>query len=173
MNIPTLTTERLIMRGWRESDLANFAKFQMDKQAAHFVRPSETVAEAWRLMAYFAGHFQLRGFGNWSLERKDTGEHIGRCGPYYPMEWPEPEIGWCIYSEHQRKGYAAEAASASLDYAYKTLGWKTAISLIANDNAPSIALATKLGAMHEGPFVFRDMPCTIYRHLSPQNLNMH
>ena len=173
MSIPIVETERLILRGWREGDLANFSKFQMNKQAAHFVRPSESVPEAWRLMAYFAGHWALRGYGNWSLERKDTGEHIGRCGLYYPMEWPEPEIGWCIYSEHQRKGFAAEAARASLNYAYKKLGWTTAISLIAKDNAPSTALATKLGAKLEGSFVIRNTPCNIYRHLTPSQFLTH
>ena len=173
MNIPTLETERLILREWRESDLTNFAKFLMDKEAARFVRPCETVGEAWRAMAYFAGHWSLRGFGNWSVERKDTGEHIGRCGTYFPMEWPEPEIGWCIYTEHQRQGFAAEAAAASLIFAYEKLGWKTAMSLIATDNAPSIALATRLGATSESSFQYNETDCAIYRHLNPKDFHAH
>ena len=173
MNIPTLETERLILREWRDSDVTNFAKFKMNQEAARFVMPCETVAEAWRSMAYFAGHWLLRGFGNWSVERKDTGEHIGYCGNYYPMEWPEPEIGWCIYPEHQGKGYATEAAAASLNYAYEKLGWKTAMSLIAKDNAPSIALATRLGASFESTFQYRGFDCAIYRHLNHKDFHAH
>jgi RimJ/RimL family protein N-acetyltransferase len=173
MNIPTLTTERLILRDWREGDLANFAKFKMNKEAARFVMPCETVAESWRAMAYFAGHWLLRGFGNWSVERKDTGEHIGYCGSYYPMEWPEPEIGWSIYPEHQHKGYATEAATASLIHAYETLGWKAAMSLIAKENDASIALATRLGATFESSIQYRGFDCGIYRHLNHKDFHTH
>jgi RimJ/RimL family protein N-acetyltransferase len=167
MNIPTLETERLILREWRDSDIGNYAKFQMDKAAARFVRPCETVGEAWRAMTYMAGHWLLRGYGNWSLERKDTGEHIGRCGHYFPMEWPEPEIGWCIYTEHQQQGFASEAAVAALFHAYQKLDWKTAISLIAAENKASLAMAKKLGATFETDFEYNGTFCAVYRHLNP------
>ena len=173
MNIPIVETERLILRAWRDSDIANHARFKMDQEAAQFVMPSATVAEAWRAMAYMAGHWQLRGFGNWSLERKDTKEHIGYCGHYYPMEWPEPEIGWCIYSEFQHKGYATEAAQAAILYAYEKLGWKTAMSLIAKGNEPSIALAERLGAKFESSIQYRGFDCAIYRHLNLQDFQAH
>ena len=159
------------MREWRESDLENYAAFRADSVACKYVGVLNR-GEAWRAMAYWAGHWNLLGFGLWSVTLK-SGEPIGYCGCYYPKEWPEAEIGWGIYAAHQRKGYATEAARASLNYAYKTLGWKTAISLIANDNAPSTALATKLGAKRDGSFVIRDMPCNIYRHLSPSKFLTH
>jgi RimJ/RimL family protein N-acetyltransferase len=171
--IPTLETERLRLREWRDGDIVNFAKFKMDKHAAHFVSPMETLHDSWREMAYCAGHWLLRGFGKWSLERKDTGAHIGYCGPYFPKEWPEPEIGWGIYPEHQHQGFATEAAVASLTYAYDVLKWPTAISLIANENAPSAAVAKRLGANAEAPIHFRCTDCTIYRHLSPTELQQH
>ncbi len=169
MNIPTLETERLILREWRDSDITNFAKFQLDKTAARFVRPNDSIGEAWRAMAYMSGHWLLRGYGNWSLERKDTGEHIGRCGHYFPMEWPEPEVGWCIYTEHQRQGFATEAALAALAHAYQKLGWTTAISLIADENAASMRLAKKLGAKFESNFGYNGASCAVFRHLNPQD----
>jgi RimJ/RimL family protein N-acetyltransferase len=164
VNIPTLETERLILREWRESDFVNYAKFKMNKDASRFVSPAETRHDAWREMTYCAGHWLLRGYGKWSVELKKSRQNIGYCGPYYPEQWPEPEIGWAIFPDHQQKGYAHEAAKASLRYAHQTLGWTTAISLIANDNAPSIALAKKLGALAEKPFHYRNTDCTIYRH---------
>ena len=173
MNIPTLETERLILREWRESDLTNFAKFKLNKDAARFVMTSYTVAEAWRAMAYMAGHWLLRGYGNWSVEHRESGEHIGYCGHYYPLEWPEPEIGWTIYPDHQRQGFATEAAAASVTFAYEKLGWKTAMSLIAADNTPSLAVATRLGAMFESSIQYRGFDCGIYRHLNHTDFHIH
>ena len=169
--IPVIETERLILREWRESDFDAYADFRADTEACKYVGVLNR-GEAWRAMAYWAGHWSLLGFGLWCVTLK-SGEPIGYCGPYYPKEWPEAEIGWGIYPRYQRNGYATEAARASLSFAYKTLGWKTAISLIANNNAPSIALATKLGAAREGSFLIRETPCTIYRHLSPSQFQNH
>jgi RimJ/RimL family protein N-acetyltransferase len=173
VNIPTLETERLILREWRNSDLENFAKFKMNAEAARFVTSLDTVHACWREMAYFTGHWLLRGFGMWSIELKASGQNIGHCGCYYPEGWPEPEIGWAIFPEYQKKGFASEAAVASIDYAYKKLGWTTAISLIANDNHPSIALAKRLGATFDYPFTYRGFDCSIYRHLNPQEFSRH
>jgi RimJ/RimL family protein N-acetyltransferase len=173
MTIPTLETKRLIMREWHDSDITNFAKFKMDKELARFVSSTESVHSSWREMGYYAGHWLLRGYGFWCLQLKSTGESIGYCGPYCPNGWPEPEIGWGVYKEHQHKGYATEAAVASLAFAYDKLGWTTAISLIADENKPSQALATRLGAKPEYPFEMRGTPCTVYRHLNPIEFQQH
>jgi RimJ/RimL family protein N-acetyltransferase len=171
--IPTIETRRLRLREWRNSDLDNFARFKMNKEAARFVTSLESIGQCWREMAYFAGHWLLRGFGMWSIELKETGENIGHCGNYYPHEWPEPEIGWAIFPEHQHKGFATEAALASINHAYDSLGWKTAISLIAKENQPSITLAERLGATHESMIQYRGFDCLIYRHLDPQQFYKH
>ena len=164
MMIPVRETQRLILRGWRESDFESYANFKLDKDASRFVSSAENPHAAWREMAYMAGHWQLRGFGMWSVVLKATGQNIGHCGTYFPHGWPEPEIGWAIFPEYQRQGFAHEAASEALRHANQVLGWTTAISLIANENVPSIALAKKLGAVAEKPFHYRETDCTIYRH---------
>ena len=56
-------------------------------------------------------------------------------------------------------------------YAYETLGWETAISLIALDNAPSVRVAQRLGAVFESVTRFRGLECAIYRHPSARSLN--
>ena len=71
---------------------------------------------------------------------------VGRVGPWYPEGWPGREVGWLISPEHQRKGYASEAARASIDFAFNTLGWDEVIHVIMEGNTPSIAVAEKLGS---------------------------
>jgi RimJ/RimL family protein N-acetyltransferase len=103
-------------------------------------------AEAWRSMAMAIGHWKIRGYGFFSLEHKVTGEWIGRVGPWYPEGWLGQEVGWTISPDHLRKGYAFEAARASLAYVHSTLGWRKVIHVIMEGNEASIALARKLGS---------------------------
>jgi RimJ/RimL family protein N-acetyltransferase len=170
--IPTVETSRLRLREWRESDFEAYAAFRADPDACHHIGVLSR-GDAWRAMAFCAGHWNLLGFGFWSLELKSTGENVGYCGPYFPKEWPEPEIGWGIFRPHQGRGYATEAAARSLLYAYDILGWKTAISLVANSNAASIAVAERLGAKPEAPYEYRGETCTIYRHLNHKDFELH
>ena len=162
--IPELTTDRLLMRGWRQSDFEAFAPFWMTDETARYVGgAAETRGEAWRRMALMAGHWQLRGFGFWVLQRHDDPAPVGACGLWYPEEWPEPEIGWFVLKQHQRQGYASEAARAGLRYA-AGLGWQALISLIHKDNSASKGVAAKLGATYERDIDIRGFPAEIYRH---------
>ncbi len=172
MNIPTLETERLILREWRANDLDRFAAFRADKHMTRFIRKLNR-DESWAHICFYMGHWTMRGFGPWCLTRKDSGEQIGYCGPYFPHDWPEAEISWAIYSDHQRQGFATEAAKASLRFAYEALHWKTAISLIADENSASIAVAKRIGAQEESAFTRRNIQCTIYRHLPPSQFLKH
>jgi RimJ/RimL family protein N-acetyltransferase len=68
---------------------------------------------------------------------------------------------------------ATEAAGAALDFAYRKLKWATAISLVADENEASKALAHKLGAKPEFTTIYRDTPCTVFRHLSPEKFQSY
>ena len=166
--IPTLQTERLIMRPFEDRDLDPLAEWFATPASAILGGPMSR-SLTWRGIAMMMGHWMIRGFGMWALEDRKTGAFVGRCGPWYPEAWPEREIGWLVLPSAEGRGYAFEAAHAARDYAYKTLGWTTAISLIAADNLRSQALAKRLGAVNEAPFVhpeFGDME--IWRHPGPQ-----
>jgi RimJ/RimL family protein N-acetyltransferase len=103
-------------------------------------------ALAWRNMAGVLGHWQIRGYGFFSVESKESGEWVGKVGPWNPEGWPAPEIGWTIMREHWGKGYATEAARASLDHVFNTLGWESVIHVILTGNVASEAVAKKLGS---------------------------
>ncbi len=166
-----LETERLILREWRESDLDAFAALWADAETAHFIGGVKTRGDAWRSLAMQVGHWGLRGYGLFAIEDKASGAFAGWAGPYSPEGWPEPEIGWTIVKAFQGRGLATEAALASRDYAYRTLGWTTAISLIDSTNIPSQRVAAKLGATRDGIFTLRGADVDVYRHPSPAQLS--
>nr|MDQ4088262.1 GNAT family N-acetyltransferase [Pseudomonadota bacterium] len=71
---------------------------------------------------------------------------VGRIGPWAPPGWPDFEIGWAVFPEHQGKGFATEGAAAAVVWACKALGRDYVIHLIDPANAPSERVATALGA---------------------------
>jgi RimJ/RimL family protein N-acetyltransferase len=162
--IPVLETERLIMREARESDLDALAEFYADEELSKFVGGPLNRDDTWRRIALGLGHWHLRGFGNWSLEEKSTGDFVGWCGLWNPEGFPEREVGWGLTKKKHGRGFATEAALKARDYAYRTLGWETAISLIAFGNDRSVRVAERLGAVFESVTQFRGLRCAIYRH---------
>lgn len=165
--IPTLETERLTLRAPTAEDFPAIAAFYASDRS-QFVGGPLNADRAWRQLAAEIGHWTLRGYGRWSVDEKDTGKTVGMIGLWNPEGWPEPEIGWDLFEGSEGKGYATEAGRAARNYAYDTLGWTTAISLVVEGNAGSAKVAERLGAKLDGTFEHQSFGTTlIYRHLSP------
>jgi RimJ/RimL family protein N-acetyltransferase len=101
-------------------------------------------------MAFIIGHWQLRGYGLWAAEERNSGQLIGRIGCYYPDGWPGFEIGWALRRESWGYGFAAEGARAALRFAFEELGQQHVISLIRPANERSIRVAERLGESLKG-----------------------
>lgn len=169
MQAATLETERLWLRPWRGDDLDPFASFLADGAEARFIGGPLSREDAWRRIATLIGHWTLRGFGNWAIEDKRSGAFVGYGGLWYPEGWPEPELMWGLVPAFRGLGYATEAASRARAYAYGELGWPTIVSYIAPENAPSRAVAARLGARPDGKFELRGAVVDVWRH--PANVN--
>ena len=168
--IPTLSTERLVMRPLGIDDFAPLAGFYASDRSG-FVGGPLSKELTWRVLAGEIGHWTLKGFGRWSVRLKDTDAIIGLIGLWEPHAWPEPEIGWDLYEGYEGKGYATEAGKAARDYAYGTLSWPTAISLVADGNDASARVAQRLGCQTDGRYTHpRFGTMTIWRHPAPEAL---
>ena len=98
-----------------------------------------------------AGAWSLTGVAMFSVIERETGLWLGRIGPWQPLGWPGTEVGWSLHPDAHGKGYAMEAAVASIDYAFDVLGWTEVIHCIDPDNVPSQKLAERLGSHQPGP----------------------
>jgi RimJ/RimL family protein N-acetyltransferase len=143
-SIPTIETERLVLRGFHDDDLDAYAAMMADPDVMRFLGGVQERSDAWRGMASVLGHWALRGFGLWAVERKRDGALIGRVGVQYPEGWPSTEIAWTLGRPYWGQGYATEAAKASLDYGFKTLKLPRLISLIDPENHTSQGVAKRL-----------------------------
>lgn len=146
--IPTLETERLILRAPKPEDFDAWADFMADPEASKYLGGAVVRPAAWRSMCTMAGAWIVRGFSMFAVEEKATGRWVGRLGPWQPEAWPGTEVGWGIVRDCWGKGYATEGAAAAIDWAFDTLGWTEVIHCIDEDNEPSKAVARRLGSRH-------------------------
>jgi RimJ/RimL family protein N-acetyltransferase len=159
-----LDTPRLKMRAFREEDFQPYAAMCADPEVMRYLGTGATFRpdEAWRSIAAMLGHWRLRGYGMWALERKDNGALIGRAGFIDPPGWPGFELGWTLARSQWRQGFASEAAQAALRYAFEVLERDRVISLIRPANAASIRVAQRLGMQPAGEMQFVGSPVIVY-----------
>ncbi|MEM6308886.1 MAG: GNAT family N-acetyltransferase [Pseudomonadota bacterium] len=149
-NTPVLETDRLILRAPHAGDWPYWKDMALSDRAEFVRAPDINESVAWRGMGHIIGHWVLHGWGSFIITRKGDDAALGMTGPWFPAGWPEKELGWAIWSPAaEGTGFAFEAATAARDYAFETLGWPTAVSYIHRDNARSIKLAQRLGAVLE------------------------
>ena len=146
----TLTTARLVLRPVRLEDFDAWAEMMADEETARFIGGAQARPAVWRGFMCMAGAWCTTGIAMFSVIEKASGRWIGRVGPWRPEAWPGTEVGWAIAREFCGLGYATEAAAASMDYAFETLGWTEVIHCIDPLNLPSQGVARKLGSRNRG-----------------------
>lgn len=169
LHIPTLETERLTLRAPRADDHEVFASFLASDATEHIGGP-QTEAESWRNLCQVIGHWTMRGFGRWMVTNKGSDTAIGLVGLHQPIDWPDREIGWYIWSGNGQ-GFAREAGVAARQYAYNTLGWPAAMSMINPGNDASVRVAEAMGAVRAPDYNHpRFGPLMVYRHPNPEDV---
>ena len=147
---PVLETERLLLRLPRIEDFERFAEMFADESSHHIGGPLHR-HEAWRRFLQMPGAWVLQGYAMFSVVEKATGNWVGHAGPWQPDGWPGTEVGYTFHPDARGKGYATEACTAAMDYAFEVLGWTDVIHSIAPTNAASQAVAMRLGSRNRGP----------------------
>jgi RimJ/RimL family protein N-acetyltransferase len=147
---PILETERLKLRPWRDADIAPNTAMLADPVSGRFItadnKPITDAFVGWRNAAIMSGHWVLHGVGMFVVEEKSSGKFVGRVGPWSPPGWPGFEIGWGIASGFRGKGYAVEAARATIDWTFASFELDQVVHCIDRENTASQAVARRLGA---------------------------
>jgi len=145
MDIPRLETERLILRAPALADFEAYAAIFADPDVMRFLGPPMSRREAWRSLAAVIGQWSLRGYGRWAVTRKSDGALLGIVGLNHPIDYPGIEVAWTLAKSAWGQGYAGEAARASMNHGFLTQDTGRLISLIDPQNAPSQAVAARIG----------------------------
>jgi RimJ/RimL family protein N-acetyltransferase len=146
-----LRTERLLLRGWRESDLTPFAALNADPEVMRYFPAPMSRAESDALAARASASLRERGWGLWAVDR--DGGFLGFTGlavPRFEAHFaPAVEIGWRFARSAWGSGYATEAATAVLQFAFDELGLAEVVSFTAAENRRSRAVMERIGMLHD------------------------
>lgn len=174
---PTLETPRLILRPQRLEDFDGVADMLGDEEAARYIGGHMPRAAAWRRFLQMPGAWALQGFAMFSVIDRNSGEWLGQTGPWHPVGWPGPEIGWAFRRSAWGRGYACEAATAATEWAFEKLEWPEVIHSIDPDNDASQRLAQRLGSsllrMGQLPAPYEATPVQIWGQTREQWRSRH
>ncbi|GAA1927686.1 GNAT family N-acetyltransferase [Streptomyces durmitorensis] len=149
--MPLILTPRLVLRRWRESDIAPMTAINSDPDVMRWIGDGSVHDEEQTrsTMARWEHGWETEGFGLFAVEVRATGELAGFTGlsvPHYlPEVLPAVEIGWRLGRSFWGRGLATEAARAALDFGFADRGLERVVSIAQVGNDASERIMNKLG----------------------------
>ncbi len=161
MQVPAIDTERLSLRGHNRDDFSDLVAMWSDPEVTRFIGGKPfTREETWARLLRYVGHWELMGFGFWSVRERATDRHVGDVGigelkrDMVPV-LTDPEVGWSLARWAHGKGYATEAVRAVLAWGTTHFAGRRMVCGIASGNLASIRVAEKCGFEPIGPSTYR------------------
>jgi RimJ/RimL family protein N-acetyltransferase len=148
-----LTTDRLILRRWREADREPFQAINDDPRVMEFFPAVLTPRESEEAIVRIEQHFERHGFGLYAAELIETRAFIGFVGLSVPTFeapfMPAVEIGWRLAYAHWGRGLATEGAHAVVRHAFETLELRGLVSFTSTANLRSRRVMESIGMTHD------------------------
>jgi RimJ/RimL family protein N-acetyltransferase len=149
MSLIEATTERLLLRQWKDADVPVFAKINADPEVMEFFPGVLSEDESDDMAQIIRVKISINGWGFWAVERRDDNKFLGFVGlnaPHYELPVsPCIEIGWRLGREYWGNGYASEAARKCLEIAFKRLNLCEVYSFTSVLNLRSRAVMERIG----------------------------
>jgi RimJ/RimL family protein N-acetyltransferase len=162
VSAPEIETGRLILRQWRDEDAGPLAAMNADPEVLRFFPSVQTRAGSDAMLGRLREKWADDGLCFWALEAKGEGfaGFTGLNRPGFTAHFtPCVEIGWRLVRSAWGKGYATEAARASLAYGFGTLGFDEIVAFAVAANSRSHAVMERIGMTRDrdGDFEHPDL----------------
>ena len=168
MTPPILTTARLTLAGPDPADLPALAEMWADPRVYAMISDHAlTREEVWYRVLRYIGHWQVVGYGTWTLRETASGRLAGAVGlmdsrrATTPSFEGTPEVGWTLAPWAHGQGFAREALEAALAWA-DARGIARTVCIIDPANAPSLRLAARVGYTLATQATYRDKPTLLF-----------
>lgn len=168
----TLITDRLTLAPVQVSDFEDLTALWGDPAFATAIFPAALSSEdVWFRLLRDIGHWEALGYGNWAIRETATGDYVGSVGvlDYRRILEPAfdaPELGWGVAPRFQGKGLAFEALSAALAWCDDSLNAARTVCMISPGNAPSHALAGRVGYAPYAETDYKGSPVVLLERLA-------
>lgn len=142
-----IETPRLLIREWQPQDRPAFARMATDPEMMRYITGGEAMP-AERIDGFFGrqqGHLEACGLCMGAMVLRASGEIVGTAGAQPLDRLPGHDLGWWVWKDHWRRGYATEAAAAIRDHALRVAGLPRIHAVIDPDNHASRGVAGKIG----------------------------
>jgi RimJ/RimL family protein N-acetyltransferase len=166
--IPTLETDRLILRGPTLADFPEMAAMWSDPVVVRGVGGVPfTEEEVWARLLKYVGHWELLDYGMWIVSEKN-GDFVGEVG-FFDLHraitpvLDIPELGWVLASKAHGKGFATEAVQRILAWGEQRFAGHTYSCIIDTDNTPSLRVAEKCGFREHVRTVYKGTAVIVFR----------
>lgn len=173
MNIPTLLTDRLIMRAATADDAAVHAATWADTDVVRHIggaiRPQQ---EAWFALLRGRAMWDFVGYGYWIVRERKTDAYVGEVGfadfmrGMTPDLSGRPEAGWVLAKSAWGKGHASEAVKAAHIWLDEVSPGRSTC-IIDPDNTSSIKVAEKAGYREFALTDYKESPVIVFERFSP------
>jgi RimJ/RimL family protein N-acetyltransferase len=147
--VDTITTERLHLRPWSESDVDFFVQMNTDPEVVEYLPSPISEKESQQFVRRIQAHFTEYGYGLYALERREDAAFLGYTGLHWALFespfTPALEVGWRLARHAWGRGYATEAARACMTHAFVEKGISEIVSFTVPANTRSAAVMKRLG----------------------------
>jgi RimJ/RimL family protein N-acetyltransferase len=151
--VTRLQSERLLLRPWRDADLAPFAALNADAEVMRHFPSTLSTTQSDQFAQRVGKHIVEHGWGLWAVEVRGGSPFVGFVGlarPSFTAHFtPAVEVGWRLARTAWGRGYATEAARAAVDYGFDRLALAEIVSFTTTTNRPSRRVMEKLGMSHD------------------------
>jgi len=147
-----IETDRLLFRRFTEDDAPLLYELNLDPEVTLYTHDPMTRLEQAKqvLEQVILPQYILYNHGRWAVHLKPGPEFIGWCGLKYIPERDEIDLGYRFMKKYWGKGYATEAAAASIQYGFNRLNLQKIIGRTLPGNVASIRVLEKCGMLYLG-----------------------
>ena len=164
---PVLSSERIILRGWQNSDFHPYTTLVSDPVMMRFVGGGAmSYKKARKEFDGMREQWIDRKIGIFVIADKTSNELLGFTGLFESPLLDEPELSWSLSAKNHGKGYASEAAILARNWAFREHNIGPLMSLVHPNNISSKRVAERLGASVESHSTWMGQPRLVYRHIT-------
>lgn len=146
-------TPQITLRRFALKDAAGLFELNSDPEVLRYTgdTPFASIKEARDFIRAY-GHYDLYGYGRWSIFRNETREYVGFCGLNFSTAKQEVDLGFRLHRRFWGQGIATEAGFAALRVGFSTYGLEKIVGRAMAGNTASLHVLEKLGMTFEKEF---------------------